>query len=116
MNPAGPQYGGVLAWRHSQRSRSKLALRFGLGRELPRPFRCWATTNTEDCFKAFDKRENAPWRSADVGGWAGALAQTDVLYVTRVQKERFATPAAYDAVRGSFGNLRWYSRMVLSWS
>ena len=49
------------------------------GRELPRPFRCWATTNTEDCFKAFDKRENAPWRSADVGGWAGALAQTQVL-------------------------------------
>ena len=25
------------------------------GRELPRPFRCWATTNTEDCFKAFDE-------------------------------------------------------------
>ena len=49
------------------------------GRELPRPFRCWATTNTEDCFRAFDKRENAPWRSADVGGWAGALAQTQVL-------------------------------------
>ena len=49
------------------------------GRELPRPFRCWATTNTEDCFKAFDKRENAPWRSADVGGWAGALTQTQVL-------------------------------------
>jgi protocatechuate 3,4-dioxygenase beta subunit len=49
------------------------------GRELPRPFRCWATTNTEDCFKAFDKTENAPWRSADVGGWAGALAQTQVL-------------------------------------
>ena len=49
------------------------------GRELPRPFRCWATTNTEDCFKAFDKKENAPWRSADVGGWAGALAQTQVL-------------------------------------
>ena len=49
------------------------------GRELSRPFRCWATTNTEDCFKAFDKRENAPWRSADVGGWAGALAQTQVL-------------------------------------
>ena len=49
------------------------------GREVPRPFRCWATTNTEDCFRAFDKRENAPWRSADVGGWAGALAQTQVL-------------------------------------
>ena len=49
------------------------------GRELPRPFRCWATTNTEDCFKAFDKRENAPWRSADVGAGPAALAQTQVL-------------------------------------
>ena len=32
----------------------------------------------------------------------GALAQTDVLYVTRVQKERFATPEEYDAVRGAY--------------
>jgi aspartate carbamoyltransferase catalytic subunit len=31
----------------------------------------------------------------------GAAAEADVLYVTRVQKERFATPAEYEAVRGS---------------
>ena len=30
------------------------------------------------------------------------LAETDVLYVTRVQKERFATPEAYAAVAGSY--------------
>ena len=30
------------------------------------------------------------------------LAETDVLYVTRVQKERFDDPAAYEAVRGAY--------------
>jgi len=30
------------------------------------------------------------------------LAETDVLYVTRVQKERFEDPAAYEAVKGSY--------------
>jgi len=30
------------------------------------------------------------------------LAETDVLYVTRVQKERFADPADYEAVKGSY--------------
>jgi aspartate carbamoyltransferase catalytic subunit len=33
---------------------------------------------------------------------AAVLAQTDVLYVTRVQKERFATPEEYEAVRGAY--------------
>jgi aspartate carbamoyltransferase catalytic subunit len=31
-----------------------------------------------------------------------AARSCDVLYVTRVQKERFLTPAAYEAVKGSF--------------
>jgi aspartate carbamoyltransferase catalytic subunit len=31
-----------------------------------------------------------------------ALGETDVLYVTRVQKERFEDPASYDAVKDSF--------------
>jgi aspartate carbamoyltransferase catalytic subunit len=31
-----------------------------------------------------------------------AIAAADVLYVTRVQKERFADPAQYEAVRGSY--------------
>jgi len=30
------------------------------------------------------------------------LAETDVLYVTRVQKERFATPADYEKIQGSY--------------
>ncbi len=30
------------------------------------------------------------------------LAETDVLYVTRVQKERFEAPAQYEAVKGSY--------------
>ena len=33
---------------------------------------------------------------------AAVLADTDVLYVTRVQKERFDDPAAYDAVKDSY--------------
>ena len=33
---------------------------------------------------------------------AAALPQSDVLYVTRVQKERFPTAEAYDAVRGAY--------------
>ena len=33
---------------------------------------------------------------------AALLARTDILYVTRVQKERFPTPEAYEAVRGVF--------------
>ena len=43
--------------------------------------------------------------TGDAGGEgidAALLAQTDVLYVTRVQKERFPTPEAYEAVRGAF--------------
>ena len=31
-----------------------------------------------------------------------ALPETDVLYVTRVQKERFEDPAEYERVRGQF--------------
>jgi aspartate carbamoyltransferase catalytic subunit len=30
------------------------------------------------------------------------LAETDVLYVTRVQKERFEDPAAYEKVKGAY--------------
>ena len=32
----------------------------------------------------------------------GVLPQTDVLYVTRVQKERFEDPAVYESVKGAF--------------
>ena len=32
----------------------------------------------------------------------GTLPQTDVLYVTRVQKERFEDPAAYEVVKGAY--------------
>ena len=37
--------------------------------------------------------------TADLGE---VLADTDVLYVTRVQKERFDEPAAYESVRGAY--------------
>jgi len=33
---------------------------------------------------------------------AKALPETDVLYVTRVQKERFEDPAAYEKVKGAY--------------
>jgi aspartate carbamoyltransferase len=32
----------------------------------------------------------------------GVLPETDVLYVTRVQKERFSDPAAYESVKGAY--------------
>ena len=40
--------------------------------------------------------------SAGKGIDAALLARTDVIYVTLVQKERFPTPEAYEAVRGAF--------------
>ena len=36
------------------------------------------------------------------GSLDGALAATDVLYVTRVQKERFEDPAVYEKVKGAY--------------
>ena len=30
------------------------------------------------------------------------MAKTDVLYMTRIQKERFATPEMYEQVKGSY--------------
>ena len=33
---------------------------------------------------------------------AGALAETDVLYMTRIQKERFADPAEYERLKGAY--------------
>ena len=41
-------------------------------------------------------------RVQEAADLAGALPQTDVLYVTRVQKERFSSPEEYDAVRGAY--------------
>lgn len=39
---------------------------------------------------------------AEYGSLAEVLPETDVLYVTRVQKERFEDPAAYESVKGAF--------------
>lgn len=39
---------------------------------------------------------------AEYGLLAEVLPETDVLYVTRVQKERFEDPAAYESVKGAF--------------
>ena len=33
---------------------------------------------------------------------AEAAAQSDVLYMTRIQKERFADPAEYDRLKGAY--------------
>lgn len=38
----------------------------------------------------------------EVGSLAEALPETDVLYVTRVQKERFEDPAEYEQVKGAY--------------
>ena len=38
----------------------------------------------------------------DTTDLVGTLAETDVLYVTRIQKERFATAAEYEAVQGAY--------------
>jgi aspartate carbamoyltransferase len=47
------------------------------------------------------------WRAAGVDlteteNLSEATAHSDVLYVTRIQKERFADPAEYDRLKGSF--------------
>jgi len=39
---------------------------------------------------------------AEFGSLEKALPQTDVLYVTRVQKERFENPADYETVKGAY--------------
>ncbi|MDO9128622.1 MAG: aspartate carbamoyltransferase [Anaerolineales bacterium] len=39
---------------------------------------------------------------AEYGSLAKVLPETDVLYVTRVQKERFADPADYEKVKGAY--------------
>jgi aspartate carbamoyltransferase catalytic subunit len=38
----------------------------------------------------------------ELNGWDGVLSQVDVLYVTRIQKERFEDQGAYEKVKGSF--------------
>ena len=38
----------------------------------------------------------------DTGGLEQVLPETDVLYVTRVQKERFEDPAVYEKVKGAY--------------
>ena len=45
-------------------------------------------------------RCGVPFKATD--DFAAALPEADVLYVTRVQKERFATEAEYEAVAGSY--------------
>lgn len=38
----------------------------------------------------------------ETGDLAAAVGQTDVLYVTRIQKERFADPSQYEALKGAY--------------
>jgi aspartate carbamoyltransferase catalytic subunit len=41
-------------------------------------------------------------RQAESSGLDAVLAETDILYVTRIQKERFADPTEYDGVKNSY--------------
>ena len=41
-------------------------------------------------------------RSARRPIWPRALAASDVLYMTRIQKERFADPAEYEQLKGAY--------------
>ncbi|MGN6032684.1 MAG: aspartate carbamoyltransferase [Thermomicrobiales bacterium] len=86
-------------------------LRFGrAARSLAMLFR--ETTDTELLFVAPDAvRMNSDVRDAltaagvpfrDEPDLAKAMAEADVVYQTRIQKERFATPDEYEAVRGIY--------------
>lgn len=46
------------------------------------------------------KANGAPFRETDDLG--GALRESDVVYMTRIQRERFADPAEYDRVKGAY--------------
>lgn len=49
-----------------------------------------------------EELQQAGLRFTEDTGLDGALPDTDVLYVTRVQKERFTSPEAYDAVKDTY--------------
>lgn len=69
-------YGGVVVGGASSARAPSVPL---TGREAPTPFSCTATSNSEDCFKAFDGDDATVWESSDVRGWAGALTAPQVV-------------------------------------
>ena len=71
-------YGGVLGRAEPRRRAPPAPL---TGRAAPAPYRCWASTNAEDCFKALDgdASPGTSWASDAVGGWAGKLSAPQVL-------------------------------------
>ena len=42
---------------------------------------CWASTNSPECWKAFDDDRSSFWISDDVGGWQGTLSAPQILGV-----------------------------------
>ena len=53
-----------------------------------------------DDLKAHLDEHNIPW--VETQDLDAVLPEVDVVYMTRIQKERFADPAAYDAVKGVY--------------
>ena len=50
--------------------------------------------------KAHLDEHHVPW--VETEDLESALPEVDVIYMTRIQKERFSDPAAYDAVKGVY--------------
>ena len=53
-----------------------------------------------DDLKAYLDEHRVPW--VETRNLEAVLQEVDVVYMTRIQKERFTDPAAYDAVRGIY--------------
>src|SRR3977135_3259854 len=53
-----------------------------------------------DDLKAHLDEHHVPW--VETENLESVLPEVDVIYMTRIQKERFADPAAYDAVKGIY--------------
>jgi aspartate carbamoyltransferase catalytic subunit len=53
-----------------------------------------------DDLKAHLDEHNIPW--VETPDLDAVLPEVDVVYMTRIQKERFTDPAAYDAVKGTY--------------
>jgi aspartate carbamoyltransferase catalytic subunit len=53
-----------------------------------------------DDIKSFLDRKGVAWREA--ADLPSVAAEADVVYMTRIQKERFASPADYAAARGRY--------------
>jgi aspartate carbamoyltransferase catalytic subunit len=58
------------------------------------------TVTMRDDLKAHLDEHDVPW--VETEDLESVLPEVDVIYMTRIQKERFSDPAAYDAVKGVY--------------